>query len=1005
MKAAAQTLDIIRSALQTGKVTGAVEMAAAQYARLCTEAEERLEKIAAMLEKGSDYQALQTAEQEPPLMDLVASLSFGGEKAWQDFCRAQQLPIAPRLDAATVQALDRVYAQGITANHPLYKDFRAAALSRDDKASLRIVRTILKLNPGDENARTEMQRLVNKHFQSTLDQLRAALKTDDEAHISALAEELARSAPEEKLQSVPDYQKADAIRRALRRRQAEERLPALVEEAEATGRTGDWRSLAMSLEIVHDLMNAHGIALPAANPLQQRLDGLAAYVRRERAAAEKRQSFENCLSAFTTFVMEVETRMMTGNRPTYPETAQMDEVFVRRWRELEAFQMPVANDVLLRLRQAGQELRAWLEKLQRARRQRTLLGAATALAVLGALLAVGWHAWQARSLAMELAGYRARNLAGPAEQLVNSLRTGSPLSLRWPFLKSRVEETDVWVRQAGDLAGRVDGTLAGLAAVTSQGSGSAEPGAVLRQIEDARALIDQLPDDLAEKPRSRLAVIKSRLDSEMDGLQNTRLGKARAILDEATDLAAKELSHERLAASNEQVVKKLENLLATLDPWLKPEAEALRLPQDLEARVSALRKRVEEFKVGLAAFDELRAKTARVENLANYKLVLPQWQEVRFIEASPAARVLNILPTEEAFLAGLLTDGDLLQWKAVVEDSSGAHMGPDSPTEKDLKTLLALRDDKDLNGIWENSVTNHGTGARRTVWSRGELTEAAVSGSMRRWSGLCYDPRGDDPAAAFVDKEFRRVSLEGGGNPQGESVTSSRQSRVSAMMDALQLNRMTDVNGERYLRSLLDVFDRIMAAHDAPALARAYVMLELERLVEERPFAWGLHHSPTLRADLEELRQAVAGHPLRGDDWMVPKHAEAAAALSKYFSTRKDRAYLKEAQARREMLAHVVAAGVKFGGYVEPDLGVRLINSARTASELWVLGAKDGKPMRLDNPSAAAAPGAENTRLVAAGALALSPVFYISVDRASLLDGYFKAVTSTPPDSPWFQRP
>jgi hypothetical protein len=160
VKPPTDTIEILRSSLQTGLISGAVEAAASHYARLCSEAESRLEMIAAMLEKGSDYQALQTAEQEPPLLDLVGVLSFGGEKAWMEFCQAHQLPIAPRLDAKTVQALDRLYAQGVTANHPLYKDFRAAVLSREDDKALRIVRTILRLNSGDENAARRTRKII-----------------------------------------------------------------------------------------------------------------------------------------------------------------------------------------------------------------------------------------------------------------------------------------------------------------------------------------------------------------------------------------------------------------------------------------------------------------------------------------------------------------------------------------------------------------------------------------------------------------------------------------------------------------------------------------------------------------------------------------------------------------------------------------------------------------------------------------------------------------------------
>ena len=48
VKAPTDTIDLLRSTLQTGVVSGAVEMAATTYARLCQECSTRLERIAAM---------------------------------------------------------------------------------------------------------------------------------------------------------------------------------------------------------------------------------------------------------------------------------------------------------------------------------------------------------------------------------------------------------------------------------------------------------------------------------------------------------------------------------------------------------------------------------------------------------------------------------------------------------------------------------------------------------------------------------------------------------------------------------------------------------------------------------------------------------------------------------------------------------------------------------------------------------------------------------------------
>jgi hypothetical protein len=415
VKAPTDTIDLLRSTLQTGVVSGAVETAASNYARLCQECSTRLERIAAMLEKGSDYQALQAAEEEPPLLDLIGALSFGSEKAWLDFCQAHQLPIAPKLDAKTVQALDRLYAQGVTANHPLYKDFRAAVLSREDDKALRIIRTIHKVNPGDENARSELQRLENKQWQDMLDQLRAALKTDDEERIATLAEKITSSVPADKRTAAPELTQAEGIRRALRRRQAGEKIPALLDDAAQHRDAGDWQSAALACDIIQELIETHDLDLTASQ--KSALEDAASYARRERTAAERQRAFARTLNSFTAFAQEAGTRLMTGSPPGLNEAAALDENFIRRWRELENFSLPVADDVLARLRQTGQSIRAALESAQRGRRTRAMLSAAALIAFLLGIGALTWHGWQARAYALDLASYRARQLAEPAAKL------------------------------------------------------------------------------------------------------------------------------------------------------------------------------------------------------------------------------------------------------------------------------------------------------------------------------------------------------------------------------------------------------------------------------------------------------------------------------------------------------------------------------------------------------------------------------------------------------------
>ena len=85
MQQVAKLVRHIRDAIATDGNNAPVESFAAEYARLCQDANQRLESCAAMLEKGSEYQALQLAETEPVLLDLIATLSFAEAPEWAVF--------------------------------------------------------------------------------------------------------------------------------------------------------------------------------------------------------------------------------------------------------------------------------------------------------------------------------------------------------------------------------------------------------------------------------------------------------------------------------------------------------------------------------------------------------------------------------------------------------------------------------------------------------------------------------------------------------------------------------------------------------------------------------------------------------------------------------------------------------------------------------------------------------------------------------------------------------
>ncbi len=106
---------------------------AEDYVAVCHAANIRLQQCEAMINAEDRHQAIQLAETAPNLLDSVTILEFRGSDEWRSYCQQNGLPVADRIDARSVRALNECYAQGITTDHPLYAAYRRAALNRNDE--------------------------------------------------------------------------------------------------------------------------------------------------------------------------------------------------------------------------------------------------------------------------------------------------------------------------------------------------------------------------------------------------------------------------------------------------------------------------------------------------------------------------------------------------------------------------------------------------------------------------------------------------------------------------------------------------------------------------------------------------------------------------------------------------------------------------------------------------------------------------------------------------------
>lgn len=957
------------------------------FAVLCRQAESRLAAVVAMLDKRNDYQALQSAEQEPALLDFIGSLSFGGEMDWQHYCEKNGLTVAPRLDARAVQRVMALYENPITAKHPLYKDFRSAMLERDDDKALKIVRTILKLNPGDETAQRERKRLENKQFQVVVERIKSLLQDGQHHDLPELVEMLEAMATSEKLARIDVYEEAKRAVLELKRREAEMALPDLVAEMQKKRQQGDWRGVGAGLDRWNQLCReAGGVAGEAR--LVETLGELTAYHQKQNAEHLADRSFENAFKSFMLFVEELETRLLTSNGFTAEEIQDKEEIFARRWKELESFGRPIPSDLLQRIKAAGGGLRSHVESMQKARRLKLGGMAVAAIAAMLTVAGVSWHAWKAYKLSTDLEKFQQQAQCVSAEQLISSIRSKESLLLRWPYLQSRIEQVDAWTKAARRAEAQAESALQAMSRTMDEKPpvDNAEP--LLAQMRQTETKVKDVCQDLSTPLSHRLEDLRTKVGLLLNALLQKRVSYSLTQIEKIDTLIAKGFSFEKPSKELADNLKTERQELQPLEELLQEKIQELQLPEDLKLRIANARKKCDEYGQELEKLTAAKKSLKDANSYEEYLKGLRSWHGLRFVEAAPAIKRLDSLPEEKKILAQILTSGDERILKAVEEDAAGSALLPNAPTDSDLEALIELQDDLNLNDVFENSVLDYSKGGeRRKIWSQGALQSKPFGAGMV-WSGKCYDPDALHANSVYFAQMDLYPRLVGGARMGIEVVSgSARLSPTSQMMTNLKLREMTDDNGKYFRKSVLELIENVVRQQDVSPLARAYLIQELHDFAMPREFAWGLHLSTSLKADLNEMKTLIGDNYLSSDSWLSRKtSALMEPKLKEFFSKIQGRAYFKEAQAKRQLLLPVIRAGLKFGGHVDLDGIVHLTLSARNNPEIWYLR-EDNVPALLINDVAARGQ-ASNKPIHLPKAQLLGPVFFIPLDRRELIKNY-----------------
>lgn len=410
-------IDRIEKALREGATDPVLHSLAKEYAKFRTQIDERLDHCVTLIRSGKDFAARELAEQPPDVLVLMEKLSFGNDAKWRGLCEEKGLYLGPNWSDDHVDLLNGLYDKEISEDSPLFREYRAAARSRDEDKTFKILKMILKANPDHGAARRHFGQLSVKILEAKILEINELIRAGREQEFLDLMMEIEETAWVVKPKG-DHWENALAVRHSVNRRNAKARLETILVELATFKHHEDWKGacahigeffeLAQEFELEGEL-DPDDVAI--YNEYKEWAEELA-----DEAKAEK--ELELLVGRFKNRVAEMQQAEVVGGKTL--------EVYLEEQNELrqfgQSFQdigLSVSQDVLMELQKAENHVKNRIKRLQGRTARRWILAVVSFV-----LLAAGGTVW----FILQKGAWDARDAASDVTEITDPVKKWEEIS-------------------------------------------------------------------------------------------------------------------------------------------------------------------------------------------------------------------------------------------------------------------------------------------------------------------------------------------------------------------------------------------------------------------------------------------------------------------------------------------------------------------------------------------------------------------------------------------------
>jgi len=339
-----------------------VREASIAYNEACRATNVRLREVDKLLRHGLRSEAIQLAEQEPPLLELVADLDFPLLEEWQGMLAQWGMQLPPQLELEITARLNSTYAE-LRPLERLIRQHRLLALARAPlSARIEVLRMISSQDDFNPSWKTDLQEYERLRLHQIRSEAAEAKSQRDTAKLTELYEEL-RNSPW--ICDVPGeiLPELEASHRLLQSQYARESLESLVPHLHQAHSELNFSTASELVDRWH--RHAEAASLDDSDPLAIHTREALEWVDQQRKAEAYQLAFQTALASIE--------NALDKNR-----SASVLESLLQK---VERFELPLPD----RLRQQVVQ-RIDAERLHAKRRGQLIAFSATACL---ALMAVG----------------------------------------------------------------------------------------------------------------------------------------------------------------------------------------------------------------------------------------------------------------------------------------------------------------------------------------------------------------------------------------------------------------------------------------------------------------------------------------------------------------------------------------------------------------------------------------------------------------------------------------